>query len=1064
MLNVPRIAAWRLGIAMLAGLCVLSLPVPFAAASGASPVWQTSEEHGYAVSPGVNHMTRTLTGGGLRESVQMLEVDPANPYVRLEAVSSHGEVSGHETVYGMLQQLEEAGKRPVAGVNGDFFSTVGVPSGLMIANGELVSAPSTSKIAMAIMPDHTIKMEESVTMTSKLTKDNGESLTLTMINRTRVESHTNHAFLYNWRFGASTRTPSGGVEVVVKADDPGYKLIAGQPVSGTVLSINETSDTPIEDGTYILSATGSKADWIRQKLAEGTRLRLDIAFSKGFGGAEQVISGNSTLGYVLLKNGAVPAALLDTADPNMTERHPRTMVAAKQGKLYLVAVDGRQPGYSDGMTLAEGAYYLQSLGMENALNIDGGGSTTYYVREPGDSGVSLQNRPSDGHDRAVGNALAVLSTAPSSALHQLVAFPDSPVKVLAGSKLPFRIKGQDAYGNGVPVRAEELSWSVQGAIGMVTGSGVFTAAGNPGTGKVVIRSGDVVKDVDIQITDRVNTLSLTPSPAVIEPGVSFRFEAAAADAEGRAVWVSPDRIEWTVEGAIGTLRPDGTLDAINGSADGKVIARIGSVAAQAIVQVGKQPQMIEPFESASGMQISSSNAIAGSVTMTAVARPNPVRYGTKSLKLTYDFTGKKGSSNAYVNFLDSTGAAGREIEGKPYRIGLWVYGDSNRHMLRLGVADGAGTNRIFNLTEPGGLDWSGWKYVAVEVPANTIYPLKVRYIVVNETDETNKGSGVVYYDNLRAEYMDLGEDVDGPSFEQPLPAPDSEVRSLRPVIAIGVKDAGSGVDPASIAVTVDGTALEHTYDATAGIIHAVPAADLAEGRHEVKVEAADAAGTYAVPPAVWSFRVKAPDTDPPSWPGGSGLTVTDATYHSLQLSWNAAADNEGVQQYRVLLNGISVGTVTASAYGPLVWKAEGLTGNTVYRFQIEASDAAGNSSRTEVLEALTAKDAAAPGMPAHVRVTALSGHELLISFAVPADPDYAGMRIDVVRKGEAGGREGAGEALFAPAGTTAVRTGELMHGQYEVIVQAQDTSGNVSAAVTVKAKLNEGVGKGKNEP
>jgi exopolysaccharide biosynthesis protein len=86
------------------------------------------------------------------------------------------------------------------------------------------------------------------------------------------------------------------------------------------------------------------------------------------------------------------------------------MVATKQGKLFLLAVDGRAPGHSDGMTLAEGARYLLSLGMENAINIDGGGSTTYYVRKPGEQHPVLLNRPSDGHDRAVGNALAILST------------------------------------------------------------------------------------------------------------------------------------------------------------------------------------------------------------------------------------------------------------------------------------------------------------------------------------------------------------------------------------------------------------------------------------------------------------------------------------------------------------------------------------------------------------------------------------------------------------------------------------------------------------------------------
>ncbi|ULL15904.1 hypothetical protein DVH26_16510 [Paenibacillus sp. H1-7] len=1016
--------------------------------------WQTIEESQYPVSPGVVHTSRTLTGNGLKESVHLLEIDPSNPYVKVEAVSSHGEVSELGTVNEMLRQLESKGGRPVAGTNGDFFSSLGVPSGLMISNGELVSSPSTSKVAMAIMKDHTVKIEDNVTMTSKLTKDNGESLTLTMINRTRVATHTNHAFLYNWRFGSSTRTPQGGVEVVVRADDPAYKLIPGQPVSATVVTVAESADTAIEPGTFVLSATGSKADWIRQKLSAGTRLRLDIAFSKGFGDAEQVISGNSTLGYVLIRNGEVSPTVLDPADPNTSDRHPRTMVASKQGKLYILTVDGRQPGHSDGITMAEGAYYLQSLGMENAINIDGGGSTTYYVRQPGDEHPSLLNRPSDGHDREVGNGIAVLSTAPVTALSRLVVSPDSPVQVAAGSRLSFELKGQDEYFNGVPVKPEEVQWSAQGSIGAFDGPGAFTASMSPASGILTVQSGNAVKLIDITVVDRADRLTLSPNPAVIEPGAAVRFTAAAADSQGRPIWISPDRIGWSAEGAIGSIDANGTLQSVNGTADGKVTASYNGVKAEAFVQVGKPPLLLEPFEGTGNMQTKESNAVAGSVTITAVARPNPVRYGTKAVKLTYDFTGKSGSSNAYVNLLNDAGEIGREVEGKPYRIGMWVYGDSNRHWLRLGVTDGMGTSRVFNFTQPGGLDWTGWKYVTADVPENTIFPLKVRYVLVNETDETNKNSGAVYLDNLRAEYMDLGEDVTGPVFGVSTPAPDSEVQGLRPEIAIGITDAGTGVDPGSIHFTVDGVAVDHQYDEALGTIRAVLRNDLTEGEHVVRVDAADRAGTYAIPSAGWSFRVKAPDTEPPRWGDGAGLTVTDITYHSVKLSWREAADNAAVHGYRIFQDGVSVASVTSSVYTATV---DSLAANTRYAFEIEAFDPSGNTVRSGAITVTTAGDPVPPASPSQIRVSG-HGHEIQASFTPPTDNDYAGTRIVILRNGKEGGKEGEADSQFLPPGIREMKSTWLKHGKYEVSIWAEDTSGNRSAPAVFEVKLNEGNG------
>jgi hypothetical protein len=101
---------------------------------------------------------------------------------------------------------------------------------------------------------------------------------------------------------------------------------------------------------------------------------------------------------------------VDSGGTFATSRHPRTAVGiARAGKrLLLVTVDGRQKLYSDGMTLRELAILMQALGADDAINLDGGGSTTMVIANA--SGVPrVVNVPSDSAgERPVGNALAIV--------------------------------------------------------------------------------------------------------------------------------------------------------------------------------------------------------------------------------------------------------------------------------------------------------------------------------------------------------------------------------------------------------------------------------------------------------------------------------------------------------------------------------------------------------------------------------------------------------------------------------------------------------------------------------
>jgi hypothetical protein len=116
---------------------------------------------------------------------------------------------------------------------------------------------------------------------------------------------------------------------------------------------------------------------------------------------------NAISGEEVLVMGGAPIS-----DLNDTALHPRTAVGySKNGRyLYLVVVDGRQPFYSEGITLKELADLMISLGAQNAMNLDGGGSSTMVV-EGEDGRPRILNSPIDnyipGRERPVANHLGI---------------------------------------------------------------------------------------------------------------------------------------------------------------------------------------------------------------------------------------------------------------------------------------------------------------------------------------------------------------------------------------------------------------------------------------------------------------------------------------------------------------------------------------------------------------------------------------------------------------------------------------------------------------------------------
>ena len=200
-------------------------------------------------------------------------------------------------------------------------------------------------------------------------------------------------------FGASTE-PGEGAEAVLDG-------------SGRVVALREGRGGQIPPGGSVLSGTGEGADWLRAHAQPGAKVRVKTTVSAA-GVRLPRRAGVVNGGPRLLSNGSpdITAYAEGFHWPENPEfyyrfgvrRNPRTLAGITPGgDLLLVAVDGRRPGYSVGASFEESAGIMDALGSEEAVNLDGGGSTGMTV------GERLVTRPSDATgERPIGDAVVLL--------------------------------------------------------------------------------------------------------------------------------------------------------------------------------------------------------------------------------------------------------------------------------------------------------------------------------------------------------------------------------------------------------------------------------------------------------------------------------------------------------------------------------------------------------------------------------------------------------------------------------------------------------------------------------
>ena len=250
--------------------------------------------------------------------------------------------------------------------------------GPIVSGGNFIYYPQPWGVIFALDRDLQPWVGQGEELSIYLEPPTGELRRLQTINSTPVE---NSLALFNSYWGKELSLDENGC----------YGLFAPADEAASTayqFSCGATENIPLKAGEFVLVGSGAAAEWMKENIQHPLTLTTSLAGQS----LEFMVGGSDILIQDGEANGSISASSV---------RHPRSAIGIdEEGFVYLVVADGRSTA-SVGMSLAELQRYLSQLGLVDAINLDGGGSSTIVVQE------SVMNSPSDGWERPVAGVVEV---------------------------------------------------------------------------------------------------------------------------------------------------------------------------------------------------------------------------------------------------------------------------------------------------------------------------------------------------------------------------------------------------------------------------------------------------------------------------------------------------------------------------------------------------------------------------------------------------------------------------------------------------------------------------------
>ena len=312
----------------------------------------TNKYKNYSVSDvdkGVKHVRMTKYYNGKPVRINIVEVSQGiNDELIVEPAKASGKLFGRTKISNIANR-----ENALVAINGGYFKPeTGTPLGTLMINKKIYTGPIYDRVAIGFFDDG-YNMAR-VQLNAEI-KTNLGGLKIDNINQPRMLS--THVIVFTGDWGkVSPKTPKYGIQAVIQ--------------NGKLL---KTSDEPCEipeDGYVIVGPESKIKPFLSSK-----KFNLDVKMSPDWKGVNHILSG----GPYLVKDGEVYVDMTEEKLSSVGGRNPRTAIGyTKDNHLIMLTADGRE-GASIGLTLNELAKLMKQLGCENAMNLDGGGSTVMYI-------------------------------------------------------------------------------------------------------------------------------------------------------------------------------------------------------------------------------------------------------------------------------------------------------------------------------------------------------------------------------------------------------------------------------------------------------------------------------------------------------------------------------------------------------------------------------------------------------------------------------------------------------------------------------------------------------------
>jgi hypothetical protein len=664
--------------------------------------------------------------------VNVVEVDLKNPYITVDSMGGKEGMMGNRQT--MTQMSKERGA--VAAINGDFFTVTaeGAPFGTHIQSGKMVTSPGY------ISPKNTFALNKNqipfigrLDFDALVTAANGATFQLFGVNKTQYQagfrftgnSHHNRLHMYtdqwnmkNW-VGDSLNLP--------------YTVVLVQ--NGVVTQILENKAVAIiPKDAYLLLGHGEAENYLKQNVSIGDFLKVDLAFNP----AEELqmaIDGSS----LLVKDGLK----MNHTTPG---RNARSAVGYSQDNRYMYMVTVERSKESIGMTFAELSDFLAQRGVWQAVNLDGGGSTTLVSRKLGEFNATTAMLPSQDTERLVPNGLGIFSTAPKGSL--LGWNIEVPRRVMFNETAAISLKAYDEYYNPITPNEVPVEWKIPASI-LFNQDRTFIVS-EPGTYEFASTLKGKTEKYTVRPYEKqeIAQIKFNTDQIRLHEGASIQTKVDIHFTDGAKRSAPATSLSWQLIGAKGSVQANGTVKAEKSSVGMLVASYQGFSTAVPVIIGASEFHTIDTFDQA-GRFRTSGLTLSEKSTFT-VKEDN----GRKVGNFSYDFGPSTELRIAYLNY----GTQGMSLAGEPAALSLEVKGDNSKHWLRAEIRDAKGAIHRIDLAKE--VNWNGWKTVTIKLPQMT-YPASLNSIYVvhldNATDATaNKGE--LSFANLQAQnWMQLGK-------------------------------------------------------------------------------------------------------------------------------------------------------------------------------------------------------------------------------------------------------------------------------------------------------------------